>query len=198
MLVAWLAAGVALAFFDRPLWDALWLVGVAMLWLLYAAVGACLFVALFYAGIAGRDRVALISAAGFVAGGVALWFAMPLISSQGDAFVFRYRFLRNRPAYDRIVEQASHEQLGQSDGQRDGVLYVLDAGPPVRVAFPQPGGIIDNWEGVIHDPTHALRELKGWDGPGFLTSRLELRKLFGGDIIACQHVEDAYYRCWFT
>ena len=82
-------------------------------------------------------------------------------------------------------------------GEASGVQFEVDAGPPLRVAFPQPGGIIDNWEGVVWDPTDVVRSATGWRD-GTYTASPVAKALFGGDLVACRHVIDHFYRCWFT
>jgi len=51
----------------------------------------------------------------------------------------------------------SVSNAGLQNGESDGIDFRVDARPPVQVAFLQPGGIIDNWEGVVWDQGRAAR-----------------------------------------
>jgi len=197
MLLVWTAAGVLLAFFERLLSDALWIMAGAVLFG-FASVGAILFLIIACRAVWRRDSLAAASALGFVISGLALWHMEPHISRKGDAAIFRYRFTANRAAYDRIVAEAERAGAGSSYGERAGILFEVDGGPPVRVAFPQPGGLLDNWEGVIYDPTGEVLKASWRSSPGEVSAPPGVRELFGGDLVACHHVEGNYYRCWFT
>jgi hypothetical protein len=60
----------------------------------------------------------------------------------------------------------------------------VDQGPPVRVAFVW-GGILDNWQGIVYDPTGVVLTEKG-------------HLLFGGDLIHARHLWKDWYYCAFT
>jgi hypothetical protein len=98
-----------------------------------------------------------------------------------------------------VKELAAARQVPER-GSSGGVDFVVDAGPPRRVAFPQPGGIIDNWEGVIHDPSRGLDGAVPPAGGvrGGFSPPPELVRVFGGSLLACRPVRDHFYRCWFT
>jgi hypothetical protein len=170
------------------------------LWALHAAGGFVLFGVMACRGWRrGRLRGALRGGGAMVLLEVALALGLPYVSAAGDQFQFGRRFARLRPQYEAIVARvvAASEPRG---GEASGIVFEVDAGPPRRVAFPQPGGIVDNWEGVVWDPTGVVRSATGWrDGrPGAYTAAPEARRLFGGDLVACRHVVDHFYRCWFT
>ena len=196
-LILWTLAGVLLAFFERPLFDALW-IGAGLIILMFIILGACLLLVVAGYAIWRRNLIAAVSAFGFIISGLGLWYAEPFLRREGDAALFRYRFMTSRALYDRIVDDAERARAGHSYGERDGVRFQVDAGPPVRVAFPQPGGIIDNWEGVIYDPTGEVLKARGWAEPGAVSAPPGVKELFGGDLVSCRHVEGNYYRCWFT
>ena len=71
--------------------------------------------------------------------------------------------------------------------------YEVDPGPPIRIAFPQPGGILDNWEAVIYDPTGKVLQAQGLEA-----TPPEISALFGGTLVQCEPIQESYYRCWFT
>src|SRR5688500_3538275 len=184
----WSVAGAALAFFERTLWNAIWILTLG-LWLVYAAVGIVLFAAVAWRGWR-RARLpgALRAGAAMLGLEVALVLALPYVSAAGDEFQFARRFARLKPRYEGIVAAAvaAPEAAG---GESDCVRFDVDAGPPRRVAFPQPGGILDNWEGVVWDPTGVVRSATGWRNgiAGDYTATAETRRLFGGDLVACRH-----------
>ena len=51
---------------------------------------------------------------------------------------------------------------GWQTDSTSGVQFQVDAGPPRRVAFLQPGSILDNWEGVVYDPSGRVATATGW------------------------------------
>src|SRR5215204_3223324 len=120
-LLAWAVTGVLLALFERPLFDALWII-TGFLLLGCAVVGAILF--LIVAGYAAwrRSLLAAASALGLVISGLTLWHMEPYLSQKGDAAIFRYRFTTHRAAYDSIVAEAERMQAGSSYGEREGQI----------------------------------------------------------------------------
>ncbi|MBK5263661.1 MAG: hypothetical protein JJE34_00295 [Alphaproteobacteria bacterium] len=111
------------------------------------------------------------------------------------------KFLTNYSRYEAIIAKA---EVDKSDGQYseyltdDGVTYVIDYGPPIRVAF-NPEGILDNWAGIIFDPTGEVMRADGFDPvTGAFHASDSVTKLFGGDLISCHHMWDSYYKCSFT
>lgn len=67
----------------------------------------------------------------------------------------------------------------------------------MRVAFMTMPGFIDNWTGVVHDPTHRVALARGFSETGFSAPR-DVQELFGGDIVSCSRLIGAYYECSFT
>jgi hypothetical protein len=198
-LVAWVAVGILFAFFNRPLWDALWVLMLGV-WSVYAVAGLAPVGTLFWLGC---RRAHLIGIAVYITAFIVLIFgfavALPHIGAAGDEFQFSLRFARLKPQYEAIVAQAL--AAGEvKDGETNGVRFTVDAGPPIRVAFSQPGGMLDNWEGVVWDPTGVVRSATGWRNgiAGDYTASPEAKALFGGDLVACRAVSDHFYRCWFT
>jgi hypothetical protein len=198
-LVAWVATGTLLAFFNRPLWDALWVLVLAV-WAVYAVGGLALVGTLFRLG---WRRARLIGIAVYITAFIVLLcglaVTLPHIAAAGDEFQFARRFARLKPQYEAIVAQALAAGDGK-DGETNGVRFTVDVGPPLRVAFPQPGGMLDNWEGVVWDPTGVVRSATGWRNgiAGDYTASPAAKAFFGGDLVACRAVSDHFYRCWFT
>lgn len=199
-VVVWVAVGPLLAFADRPLWDRLWIMTLGI-WVLYAALGLALFVRLLWRARGQSWRGAeIVPALAVPVFSIALWFLFPHLAGAGDRFQFHRRFDALRPQYERIVGELSRTQPPPKRGELEGISFTTDAGPPLRVAFLQPGGMIDNWEGLIYDPTGAVGTATGWRAgvPGEFSASPEVIKLFGGDLVGCRHIIGPFYRCWFT
>jgi hypothetical protein len=204
-LVAWVLAGWLLAFFDRLIWDALW-IGAVYLWGFYVVTGLLLLIVSCFLGWgAARSWHALSTPAVALVGVALVWMAESPLRRVGGEAVFHWRFSRARPTYDMIVAETlrqpppdtSHVPWVNLD--HGDVEYSVDLGPPVRIAFVQPGGIIDNWEGIVYDRSGAVRAATGWkNAAGQFSAPPELVWLFGGDLLECRPVVDHYYRCWFT
>ena len=61
---------------------------------------------------------------------------------------------------------------------------MIDKGPPIRIGFVW-DGILDNWHGIVYEPTGIV-----------LTKRGE--RLFGGDLIYAKRLYEDWYYCAFT
>lgn len=108
------------------------------------------------------------------------------------------RLFANRDHYEAIIAKAQKEQKPAWFKDDNGVTYSVDLGPPIRVAF-NPAGMLDNWSGIIFDPTGDVMLAKGFDaktGRFFAPDRVT--KLFEGDLVGCRHLWGYYYRCSFT
>ncbi|WP_156459697.1 hypothetical protein [Brevundimonas sp. Root1279] len=110
---------------------------------------------------------------------------------------FRISFESHKAAYAKVVEEAPGLPR---QGTAHGVRYLVEPGPPVRVAFPQPVGVADNWSAVIHDPSDAVLTARGWGagGAGEYTARPYVQELWGGDLLTCTRITGHWHRCWFT
>lgn len=77
-----------------------------------------------------------------------------------------------------------------SPGQQviDG-LDVEVENPPLRIAFPQPSGLLDNWCAIVFDETGELLRV---------SPASPLSKLFGGDIVGCHALDGPYLFCCLT
>ena len=111
------------------------------------------------------------------------------------------RLFANPAHYERIIAAAQRERGNGSYSEfRDdhGVTYIVDYGPPVRVAF-NPEGMLDNWSGIIYDPSHQVELAKGFDPvSGKFYAPERVTKIFGGDLVACRRLYGDYYDCSFT
>jgi len=143
----------------------------------------------------GHKILAVVATPAMLAAVVLL--AVPSIAT--GAFVGHWtRLMVNRGHYEAIIAKARANPEAQSFSDDDGVTYSVDIGPPVRVAF-NPAGMLDNWHGIIFDPTADVMLAKGFDprsGKFFAPDRVT--KLFGGDLVSCRHLWGDYYTCSFT
>lgn len=112
------------------------------------------------------------------------------------------RLALNRDHYDSIVDKARRGDASlsrRSSGlyEDGGVIYDLDLGPPVRIAF-NPDGLLDNWSAIVFDPSGIVMRADGFDRTGKFAAPDEVTKLFGGDLVACRALWGGYYHCSFT
>ena len=125
--------------------------------------------------------------------------SLPILWS--GAYVGVYgKLLLNHSEYELIVRQ-NNVQIGgepiQSLSVENGIEYEIDSGPPVRFAF-EPDGILDNWSGIVYDPSGDVMLADGFDSKGKFRAPDRVTKLFGGDLVSCSHFFGHYYRCGFT
>jgi hypothetical protein len=103
----------------------------------------------------------------------------------------------NYTQYEVIIAQAK-QSGGDSKREKHSIAHYIDLGPPVRVAFNQQG-FLDNWSGIIYDPTGIVMQADGFDPvSGDFAASDNITKLFGGDLVNCRHLWGNYYDCSFT
>lgn len=110
------------------------------------------------------------------------------------------KLLVNHSDYEMVVRQNDVQIEGepfQSRRTENGIEYEIDSGPPVRFAF-EPDGILDNWSGIVYDPSGDVMLADGFDNKGKFRAPDRVTKLFGGDLVSCSHFFGHYYRCVFT
>jgi hypothetical protein len=196
----WLAIGLALALLAKPLYEALWILLVGV-WAVFALLGLVLVIV---ALIRLPRRTALACTTLVIVGGIGLYYSHGAIADWGAGHYTAWRYARERPRYDAVVADVLAGTAGvlptHGWAEGRGIDYAVDSGPPLRVAFLQPGGILDNWEGVVYDPTGRVATATGWrhGTPGQYTAEPDVLRVFGGDLVLCRWIEAHYYRCWFT
>jgi len=143
-----------------------------------------------------RERVAVVLLSpALVAAAIVL--ALPLLRV-GQHVGDLARLTINRDHYELIIAEARAVQKASWFEDHDGVTYSVDLGPPVRVAF-NPAGMLDNWSGIIFDPSGVVMLADGFDPKtGKFIAPERVTKLFGGDLVGCRHLWGDYYRCSFT
>ena len=186
----WLAVYLASAVGRDEIWAALWVM--AMIWWgALDAVGAILAVVALVCLIRG-DRAAR---AGLIAAALLPLATLGLVRAVGPDRVAVARFWVERGRYQARVDEilaapvARRAALAGNDCR-------LDPGPPLRVAFVLPGGILDHWTAVVYDPTGRVvasnRPLEREQAAG------SPRMLFGGLMTHALPLGGPWYRCWFT
>ncbi len=134
--------------------------------------------ALFFLRVALRNRNEASYGALLLTGLLwAIWFTLPI-----ERLGIWVRFATELSSYDLAVSQLS---AGSEPACVETRACYLDNGPPPRLAFMW-GGLIDNWYGIVYDPTHDVARIE------------RFRELFGGDLIWCDHVAKDYFLCGFT
>ena len=200
----WMAAGLVLLAIAIPLLKAFTLLAVmAAFGIVAAYLAAGLGIWLTAIRQFSKERRARFVFVGGLVPGFLLcaWFGGGTVMWAGD-FAFGYsRFWALRPFYDQVVRQTLDPSGSQRPGSSGLISYEVDPGPPVRIVFPHFGGIVDNWEGTIYDPTDAVAAAQGWtfrSGKQEFTAPPRIRSLFGGDVVVCSRLQGHYYRCAFT
>lgn len=124
--------------------------------------------------------------------------ALPLIRIGATASTWVW-FLAHRGTYREIARQVESGELVPAPTfyqKTLGTQFIVDKGPPKRVAFPLFGGFADNWRAVVHDPTGVVRNARfrnpGEPGPD------NLEMMFGGQMVGCRLMIEDFYACDFT
>lgn len=123
--------------------------------------------------------------------------AWPLLAS-GSFLGSLSRLFINRSHYEAIIANVQAHPKPVWFEHDNGITYSVDLGPPARVAF-NPAGMLDNWSGIIYDPTGDVMLADGFDTQtGKFIAPDRITKLFEGDLVSCRHLWDSYYDCSFT
>lgn len=197
LTAVWIAAGLALRFFEA--WRDPFLVILAPL--LWSFSGLCLLLFLLWRiWKARRPRGPLIAAAT-----IALAWAMVVFAGDPVGWAgTKWRFGQLKPDYLALIAELREDPGLDDDNWRSAAFgsYRVSAGPSLRVAFLWPGGAIDNWSGVIYDPTGFVMEanrfkadFSNWFDPDLA----EVKGVFPGEtLFGCRPLEGPFYFCWFT
>lgn len=196
-VVAWLGIGLALALFAQVLVESLWILSAVPV-LVWAVSGLILLVLALWRGRQVEQRRSHL----WLGIAVLLGLLLFLPAARFGSYVTpRIRFVVQRATYEAIVARASSVPPTRGLHDSGGIRYVVDLGPPLRIAFIWPGGLIDNWCGAVHDPSGVVMRSSAFDGEWATwhdqvpTSVIEL---FGGDLVHCEVLAAPYYHCCFT
>lgn len=127
--------------------------------------------------------------------------AIPIVQSLNIGLDWVW-FFTKRSQLEKIVTLAEDGQFDPTAPgfhDHEGTDFLVDSGPPVRIAFKLPGGLLDNWSSVIYDPTGEVTRAAGFDpGLGAFKAPDSITRLFGGDLLFCRPMRGDFYRCQFT
>jgi hypothetical protein len=190
----WILAGIALALTQQIQYEILWLGAFVPLgiWVLLGIVLLGAFV--WRATLPATRAIALKNVCVIIIVGI-LFFPLAKI---GNSLTERIRFSWYRASYDHIVSHIDEWPLTDEAHHEADVDFILDPGPPRRIAFIWPGGIIDNWCGIIFDPTSNVLNINKLVLWSYEWRTSYLTKLFDGDMTSCRTVAIPYYMCCFT
>ena len=153
-----------------------------------------------------RDLIMVASLVGLLLVGV-ISYGTNFTTDLGD----KLRFLRYEKKYVQIIEKIETKKIS-SNGSVNGISYNTEADPVMRVSFSW-GGILDNWRGIIYDPTNELStiaennqiNINSGDRNSltpadeeYIKETTELKLLFGGVIYKVKKMANNWYLCWFT
>lgn len=193
-ILVWFGTGVALllvlALTDNYLLAVTWFPVAA---LAYSVTAIVLLVRYVRNAIKQRSGTSWVAAASIPLLLVALLLSEPTIAR----LAIYSEFAVMLPKYSTVVTAVTGTPPHRAAGE---VEYIVDEGPPVRIAFPQ-GGILDNWHGIVFDPSDAVAQATGWNHDGGtvqFTAPPGIREVFGGDLVSCRHLQGHYYSCSFT
>ncbi len=153
-----------------------------------------------------RDLIMIVSLVGLLLVGV-ISYGTNFTTDLGD----KLRFLRYEKKYVQIIEKIETKKIS-SNGSLNGISYDTEVDPAMRVSFSW-GGIIDNWRGIIYDPTNELSKIAENNqihinsgdrnsltpaDEQYIKETTELKLLFGGVIYKVKKMGNNWYLCWFT
>lgn len=133
------------------------------------------------------------------------YFLSPILAALFLQFVspekvFALKFWMVEDGYERRVAEILAVERPENLCGPDADC-IIDPGPPLRIAFVRPGGILDNFSAVVYDPTGLVMEAtklevngSSWDAPELA----HVKKLFGGDLCYVRPLGGHWYSCAFT
>ena len=114
----------------------------------------------------------------------------------------KLRFYQFKPTYSEIVDKLNLEKM-PDEGRHREINYKSETDPVFRVSFSW-GGIIDNWCGIVYDPSGKIMRCNESDprfpdqGPKDDEELNKIRIIFGGVLYKAEKLSDHWYLCWFT
>ncbi len=134
----------------------------------------------------------------FVAIAIGLWCAPPVARAVNGGFTWATLLIK-RSTYDEVARLAASGNF-PADGwhQTGDVRFNIDSGPPLRLAFQLPGGLLSDWRAIVYDPSGQVLSANYRTAIGRIAAPMDTRALFGGDMTSCDHLTGPYYRCIFS
>lgn len=197
-VLPWVVAGAAIVF-ANGLWIDFSVFLFFFLSIVWLAVGGVLIAVPLTVALRPTRRRASLRTAGQRVAIVAISLALAWPVSRVGLWTTTWgRFLLNRHRYGDVVGQVTLASATNRGHLPPDVR--VDEGPPLRVAFVW-GGTIDNWCGVIFDPSRQVLAANAFNGDWATWSQqvpVGIKKLFGGDLVSCKALSPPYFHCCFT
>lgn len=173
LVTGWLLAAVGVAFAESWLFEADFFLSLAAIPLLLV-IG---FFIVMYLAFAARWKSPLALIVGAVLVAVA---PLPSLGHRAWSWI---SLMQHRSGYEAVIERAA---LLPRAGVHRGESYVIEAGPPLRIAFPRSHGVPDGWSGVVYDPSLSVDDLIG-----------QAEYVFDDHVQSCIQITGPWQRCWF-
>lgn len=125
----------------------------------------------------------------------AVLLSVPMLVIGNQTFIWGTVLLGRDWMNSVIAEAQGHPDI---DSGGTVIPYSVDRSGPVRVVFVTNPGFLDNWSGIVFDPTRRVELANGWDSSGKFLAPADVTKLFGGDLVSCRRLIDHFYHCGFT
>ncbi len=189
----WAAVAFALLWFNQELSSAFWIVSL-LIWVVVWLAGLtilCLAILELFHREPWRPRVNAIA------------FTLPLLLAtvlRGTGFLYPIRL--TAVEIPRYYEPEARRLLALTLQQRikeAGSNVRFEEGHPLRIAFVESGGILDNWSAVVYDPTDVVMKSNAVSMDALHDPKhAPYVKLFGGDLCGAESLGGHWYRCFFT
>jgi hypothetical protein len=115
----------------------------------------------------------------------------------GIGWGVRARLILFLPHYSSIVSRVLNNPPAlYAENIDEG--YRVEPGPPVRVAFPRPFGLLNRWSAIVYDPSGQVMVVNDVE---YLHPRdpnlAQIQDLFGGKLGHSEHLVGPWYLCGF-
>jgi len=189
-LILWLGLGALIILGLRPFLGG-WGTAAVVVWPPYVLLGLALTAAALKASIRPGIPPSLRSFRPlliFALGGGMLFAIHPLLARYSDSRVFRARFARSQAVYEALVAQLPTDSTSRGWRWHANIRYMVDSGPPTRVAILQAGRGYDGEEVALYDTAGPF-------DPRLPESGYARR--FDSRLGTCEPVRPPWYRCSF-
>jgi hypothetical protein len=196
-IAVWIVLGVVLWFFYGWIDEVLWMLSF-LPYALWIVVGINLLAFSFM--FKYRWRATAVRAVVLTAVTVLSLSYGSRLSIAGRRFLLHWRLARVAPELERLSSQIAAGRGQPTPGEHKGSfgVYIIDVGPPVRIAVPLPGGILDNWCGLVRDPTGLVMSPRSTIPRGNGHETRFAWGLFGGVLVSCKPLGPPWYHCCFS
>lgn len=190
LLILWLGLGALIILGLRPFLGG-WGTAAVVVWPPYVLLGLALTAAALKASIRPGIPPSLRSFRPlliFALGGGVLFAVHPLLARYSDSRVFQVRLARSQTTYDSLVAQLPVDSTSGGWRWHGDLRYLVDSGPPARIAILQAGRGYDGAEVALYDPAGPLDLRLPESGQA---------RLFDSRLGTCDSIRHPWYRCSF-